>query len=172
MMSVSTLQANPCFTTVPYCLHPPNLERIRIPTTEKQRLAKTATHIMKAKAWFGSFQTSCSFFKPLSIAGASAAAPATRKGLVTLLPPHMRTTTYKASIAAVRKSHVPRTTRIQRSNLSNLKRAVTEYQENRHACAIPYSQKSLQIRGRVLSSALLVAKERQNKKCSVSDAIK
>lgn len=70
----------------------PTRESINNPTTVKQEEAKIATTSMKAKARFGSLNPCCTFFNPLSITGAKAAAPATLKGLVTLFPVHMRIT--------------------------------------------------------------------------------
>lgn len=67
----------------------PIRDRIKRPTAEPQSTINKMTRKRNADASSCNFKVFCVFFNTLSMNGARAAAPATRKGLVKLFPVHI-----------------------------------------------------------------------------------
>lgn len=74
----------------------PHLDRMSKPAIVKHVEATIDTTSAKAYTGLGKLKYFWIFFSPLSITGASAAAPATQNGLVTLLPAHISMTIWRA----------------------------------------------------------------------------
>lgn len=70
----------------------PHLDRISKPITVKHEAATMATTSANAQTRSGKLKYLWTLLRPWSIKGANAAAPATRNGLVTLLPAHIIST--------------------------------------------------------------------------------